>query len=118
MSELAAVVLYLRHVVRPGDLLIIEEPEAHLHPDAQATLTGILAGAAADGINVLITTHSKRVLEALAATGTSRTRGDVTTTGEQAGLHERATGVWKFTANSDRSGTTVERITDDRVVSV
>ena len=31
VSELAPVVLYLRHVVRRGDLLIIEEPESHLH---------------------------------------------------------------------------------------
>ena len=32
VSELAPVVLYLRHVVQPGDVLIIEEPESHLHP--------------------------------------------------------------------------------------
>ena len=30
VSELAPVVLYLRHVARAGDTLIIEEPEAHL----------------------------------------------------------------------------------------
>lgn len=32
VSELAPVVLYLRYVVEPGTVLIIEEPEAHLHP--------------------------------------------------------------------------------------
>ena len=36
VSELAPVVLYLRYLVRPGDLLIIEEPESHLHPAMQA----------------------------------------------------------------------------------
>ena len=32
VSELAPLVLYLRSIVRQGDLLIIEEPESHLHP--------------------------------------------------------------------------------------
>ena len=32
VSELAPVVLYLRHLLALDDLLIIDEPEAHLHP--------------------------------------------------------------------------------------
>ena len=45
VSELAPVVLYLRHVVQPGDVLIIEEPESHLHPGMQAAFTRQLAAA-------------------------------------------------------------------------
>ena len=66
VSELAPVVLYLRHVVRPGNTLIIEEPEAHLHPGMQREFTRQIAGMIRAGIRVIITTHSEWVLEELA----------------------------------------------------
>ncbi|MDE0209697.1 MAG: AAA family ATPase, partial [Boseongicola sp.] len=66
VSELAPVVLYLRHIVKPGDLLIIEEPESHLHPAMQVEFTKQLAAAVNAGIRVLITTHSEIVLEEIA----------------------------------------------------
>ena len=66
VSELAPVVLYLRHVVQPGDLLIIEEPESHLHPEMQVAFIRQLAVAVKAGIRILITTHSEWVLEELA----------------------------------------------------
>ena len=68
VSELAPVVLFLRHVVKPGDVLIVEEPEAHLHPAAQVELTRLLARTVQDGLRVIITTHSEWILEALANT--------------------------------------------------
>lgn len=66
VSELAPVVLYLRHVVRPGDVLIIEEPESHLHPAMQVEFTRLLAAAVREGIRIIMTTHSEWVLEELA----------------------------------------------------
>ena len=66
VSELAPVVLYLRHVVSPGEVLIIEEPEAHLHPELQVAFIRHLAAAVRSGIRVIITTHSEWVLEELA----------------------------------------------------
>lgn len=63
VSELAPVVLYLRHVVQPGDLLIIEEPESHLHPAMQSMFARELARLVHAGVRVLVTTHSEWFLE-------------------------------------------------------
>ena len=63
VSELAPLVLYLRGLVRPGDTLIIEEPEAHLHPGAQADMAVILARLVRAGVRVIITTHSDWLLQ-------------------------------------------------------
>ena len=65
VSELTPVVLYLRHVVMPSEVLIIEEPEAHLHPAMQVEFVRHLAAAVRAGIRIVITTHSEWVLEEL-----------------------------------------------------
>ena len=63
VSELAPLVLFLRGIVQPGDLLIIEEPEAHLHPGAQVKIARILARLIRAGVRVVITTHSEWLLQ-------------------------------------------------------
>jgi len=46
----------------PGDLLIIENPESHLHPQGQARLGKLFAQAAEQGVQLFIETHSDHVL--------------------------------------------------------
>lgn len=46
----------------PGDLLIIENPEAHLHPAGQSAVANLLACAAQCGIQIIIETHSDHFL--------------------------------------------------------
>jgi predicted ATPase len=46
----------------PGDLLIVENPEAHLHPAGQSKLGRFLANVAANGTQVVVETHSDHVL--------------------------------------------------------
>ena len=66
VSELAPVVLYLRHMVGPDNVLIVEEPESHLHPAMQVEFTRQLAALVDVGVRVIVTTHSEWLLEELA----------------------------------------------------
>lgn len=50
---------------RRGALLVVENPEAHLHPRGQVQLASLLARAAANGVQVLIETHSDHVLNGI-----------------------------------------------------
>lgn len=43
---------------RPGDLLIIENPESHIHPRGQAELGKLVALAAANDVQIIVETHS------------------------------------------------------------
>ena len=65
VGELAPLFVYLREVARPGDLLIIEEPEAHLHPENQRLIARLFAKLVSEGLNIIITTHSDFLLEEL-----------------------------------------------------
>jgi predicted ATP-dependent endonuclease of OLD family len=65
VKELSPLVLYLRHLARPGELLIIDEPEMNLHPAAQVKIIEFLAMLVNAGLNVLITTHSTYVVDHL-----------------------------------------------------
>jgi len=45
--------------------MFIEEPEAHLHPDAQAIVTRAIAEASKRDVDIIVTTHSIDVLDEL-----------------------------------------------------
>ena len=65
VSELAPLILYLKHSVKSGDLLIIEEPESHLHPANQRILARAIVKMVRKKLNVMLTTHSDFFLSQL-----------------------------------------------------
>ncbi|MDA8013999.1 MAG: ATP-binding protein [Gammaproteobacteria bacterium] len=65
VAELAALVVFIREHIYPGDLLIMEEPEAGLHPAAQRDIVNALVQLSNAGVRVLFTTHSDILLEQL-----------------------------------------------------
>lgn len=67
VSELAPLFLYLKYSIESGSILIIEEPEAHLHPENQRILAKCLVKLIRKGVNIVITTHSEYLLEQLSS---------------------------------------------------
>lgn len=49
-------------VARKGSYLIVENPEAHLHPSAQSKIGRFLAMIANAGVNVIVETHSDHII--------------------------------------------------------
>ncbi|MEN9374074.1 MAG: hypothetical protein RIR79_1626 [Pseudomonadota bacterium] len=49
----------------PGSLLLLENPEAHLHPRGQAAMGALLAKCASDGVQILVETHSDHILNGI-----------------------------------------------------
>lgn len=64
ISELAPFTLYLKHAADRG-VIVIEEPEAHLHPRNQVALAGHIVRLVRGGAGIIITTHSALLFEAL-----------------------------------------------------
>jgi hypothetical protein len=65
VSEISAIYL-LSGKLREGWWLIIEEPEAHVHPRGQMGLARFMAALARLGVNVIATTHSDLIALKLA----------------------------------------------------
>jgi hypothetical protein len=49
-------------LLSPGATFVVQQPEIHLHPDAQAGLADFLLYLASQGVNVLVETHSEYLL--------------------------------------------------------
>ena len=67
-NQLGTAVSYLAKVIimclraKPGDLLMIENPEVHLHPKAQAKLGEFLTIIVNAGVHLIVETHSEHII--------------------------------------------------------
>lgn len=52
-------------IANTGEILIVENPEAHLHPRAQSRLARFLSKVANNGVQVFIESHSEHILNAI-----------------------------------------------------
>lgn len=49
-------------IAKEGSMFIVENPEAHLHPNGQSKIGQFLSHVAASGVQVIVETHSEHVL--------------------------------------------------------
>lgn len=113
VSELAPIVLFLRHKVAKGNTLIIEEPEAHLHPKMQVEFTQQLATLVQSGVRVILTTHSDWILQTLAnmvcaSALSDKQRSNIPSA--EVTLNPEQVGVWLFKQKKSPKGSIVREM--------
>ena len=116
VSSLAPVVLWLRHLVGHGDVLIIEEPEAGLHPAMQVALVRELSRMVRAGIRVVLTTHSEWLTEKIANLVQLRklpAKRRVGFADADYALDPAVVGVWLFRQGPEQRGVAVEEVTPE-----
>ena len=56
---------YLEYQAKPGNLLMIDEPELAIHPENQRSIARLLAELVNKGLNIVISTHSDYIVREL-----------------------------------------------------
>jgi len=64
VSYVAPIVVSLLKA-KKGDLVILENPEAHLHPSGQRKMGELISQAAAGGVQIILETHSDHILNGI-----------------------------------------------------
>lgn len=77
-------------LMAPGSILVVENPEAHLHPAGQSAIGRFLARCAADGVQVIVETHSDHVLNGIRL---AVKRGELAPEATQVHFFERSGGA-------------------------
>ena len=54
---------YLKHLAKPGDLLMVDEPELNLHPENQRRVARLFARLVNLGVKIFMTTHSDYIIK-------------------------------------------------------
>ena len=65
VADLAPLAMWIDRLVRPGDLLVIDEPESHLHPEAIRLVARVLVRLVNENVRVVCATHSSVLLHEL-----------------------------------------------------
>ena len=114
VSELAPVVLFLRYLVNPGDMLILEEPEAHLHPAMQRRMARAIARLVNVGVKVIVTTHSDFFVDQLnnliKLNRASRQKRKKEGYEKEDCLDAESVGAYYFSMDDEKGGSIIEKL--------
>ena len=112
VADLAPLAMWIEHLVAPSDLLIIDEPESHLHPEAIRLVARVLVGLVNRGVRVVCATHSSVLLHELSnCILRSRLPDEDTTGNDHIALEKIA--VYRFQRQEPTSPVNVNRVDID-----
>ena len=109
VAEIAPLLSWITNVLVPGDLILIDEPEAHMHPEAILAVAQSLVALSQAGIKVLCTTHSADFLHQISNCMLRATAH----TSRLPSIDAANLGVYRFERPFDKPGTRIERLAID-----
>ena len=92
---------------KPGDLVIIENPESHLHPSGQSAIGQFLSLAAQDGLQLIVETHSDHLLHGIRIAAREHGKN------MEKGIASENIGIYYFNRDIDRHNTNIHSIRVD-----
>ena len=104
VTQLAPLVIFLRHTVNKRNLIVIEEPEIDLHPKKQVVLIYEIASLVLDGYKILITTNSEWFTEALSNVIAYNGKTELPY------ISASDVGVWNFENRKRNSGSVISEV--------
>lgn len=107
VAELAPLLSWVKHLLTPGDLLLIDEPEAHMHPEAVLRVAQTLVALSQSGIRVLCTTHSADFLHQVSNCMLRADRSSETKASDGMSIGAEDIGVFRFERSGQSGGTVV-----------
>ncbi len=88
---------------KPGALILLENPEAHLHPAGQAELAKLIAKVARNGVQVITETHSDHIINGIQLACKEFTHN------EEKGIDNKHVKMYYF-YNKEKHASTVEEV--------
>lgn len=113
VAELAPLISWIRQLLQPGDLLLIDEPEAHMHPEAIIAVAETLVALSQSGVQVLCTTHSSEFLHQVSNCMLRKRSSNSKSDESQASINSDDIGVYQFYRPAGSSGTMISSVEID-----
>lgn len=86
-----------------GSLLLIENPEAHIHPNGQARLSELICLAAQAGIQIIIETHSDHIINGILVQSKKHEEN-------QSGIAKENISIYHFSRNEKEHCSEIQKI--------
>ncbi|HMV41880.1 MAG TPA: DUF3696 domain-containing protein [Leptospiraceae bacterium] len=96
---------------KPGGMVIIENPESHLHPAGQSKMAELIARCAASGVQVFVETHSDHIINGIMVAAYEHYKEKKKENPDKTiGISNEDVAIYYFSREEGRNYSDVERI--------